>query len=183
MTMVVLTATDTPPLALASMVRAAAASVDSTVPLYELRTLEDLYQARALLPSRVMSRIVTALGVLGLLLACVGLYGVVTIVFSNRTHEIGVRMAVGASPARVLRMVLTHSMFIVAPGLMLGLGLGLAALLTPLLASPAFDFVTPGDPLVLTIAPLTMAFVSFVAAMLPARRAARVDPTIALRQD
>ena len=98
----------------------------------------------------MISRIVTALGVLGLVLACVGLYGVITFLFSSRTHEIGIRMAVGASPARVLRMVLTHAMFLVVPGLVLGLGL--AVLLTPLLASPAFDFVTPGDPLVLIVA-------------------------------
>ena len=71
----------------------------------------------------MISRIVTALGVLGLVLACVGLYGVISFLFSSRTHEIGIRMAVGASPPRVLRMVLTHAMFLVAPGLVLGWGL------------------------------------------------------------
>ena len=181
MTMVVLAAADTSPLALASDVRAAAVRVNPNVPLYDLRALDDLYRSRALLPSRLISRVVTALGVLGLVLACVGLYGVVTLLFSGRTHEIGIRMAVGASPLRVLGMVLSHATFLLAPGLVLGLGL--AVLLTPLLASPAFDFVTPGDPLVLTLAPLVMTAVCLVAAMLPARRAARVDPTMALRQD
>ena len=128
-----------------------------------------------------MSRIVTALSGLGLVLACIGLYGVITFLFSSRTHEIGIRMALGASPARVLRMVLTHAVFLVVPGLILGLGL--AVLLTPLLASPAFDFVTPGDPLVLVVASLTMALVCFIAATLPARRAAQVDPNLALRHD
>ncbi len=181
MTLVVLAEPDSSPLALASAVRKLAADIDRTVPLYDVRTMEDLYWSRALLPSRMISRIVTALGVLGLILACVGLYGVITFLFSSRIHEIGIRMAVGASPRGVLTMVLTHAMFLIVPGL--ALGLGLAVLLTPLLASPAFDFVEPGDPLVLTMAPLMMAFVCFVAATLPARRAARVDPTLALRHD
>ena len=181
MTMVVLAEDGTSPLALASAVGSAAANVNAAVPLYDLRTMEDLYHARALLPSRMMSQIVTALSVLGLVLACVGLYGVVTFLFSSRTHEIGIRMAVGATPSRVLHMVLTHAMFLVGPGLVLGVSV--AALLTPLLASPAFDFVTANDPIVLMAAPLTMALVCLVAATLPARRAARVDPTQALRQD
>jgi putative ABC transport system permease protein len=181
MTMVVLAEDGTSSLALASAVRSAAANVNAAVPLYDLRTMEDLYHARALLPSRMMSQIVTALSALGLVLACVGLYGVVTFLFSSRTHEIGIRMAVGATPSRVLHMVLTHAMFLVGPGLVLGVS-G-ATLLTPLLASPAFDFVTPNDPIVLAAAPLTMALVCLVAATLPARRAARVDPTRALRQD
>jgi predicted permease len=181
MTLVVLAEPDSSPLALASSVRTLAAGIDATVPLYDVRTMEDLYWSRALLPSRTISRIVTALGVLGLILACVGLYSVITFLFSSRIHEIGIRMAVGASPRGVLTMVLTHAMFLIVPGLILGLGL--AVLLTPLLASPAFDFVEPGDPLVLTMAPLMMAFVCVVAATLPARRAARVDPTLALRHD
>jgi predicted permease len=181
MTMVVLAAADTSPLALVSAVRAAAAGINSNVPLYDVRTLEDLYWSRALLPSRIVSRIVAALGALALVLACVGLYGVIAFLFSRRTHEIGIRMAIGASPARVLRMVLRHALVLVLPGLVLGLGLAVS--LTPLLASPAFDFVTPGDPLVLTVAPAVTALLCLAAALVPARRAARVDPTMALRQD
>jgi len=181
MTMVALAEDGTSPLALAAAVRSAAAGVNAAVPLYDLRTLEDLYRSRALLPSRMMSQIVTALSVLGLVLACVGLYGVVTFLFSSRTHEIGIRMAVGATPTRILRTVLTHAMVLAGPGLILGLGA--AALLTPLLASPAFDFVEPHDPAVLIAAPLTMALVCLLAAALPARRAARIDPMLALRQD
>ncbi|HEU4690184.1 MAG TPA: ABC transporter permease [Vicinamibacterales bacterium] len=181
MTMVVLAADDASPIALTASVRTAAASVNSTVPLYDLRTMEDLYRSRALLPSRMVSQIVTALGVLGLVLACVGLYAVVSFLFSNRIQEIGIRMAVGASPPLVLGMVIRHAMFLIAPGL--ALGLGVAVVLTPMLASPAFDFVTPGDPLVLTLAPVTMAAVCLIAALVPARRAAHVDPTRALRHD
>ena len=174
-------AEDATPLALASALREAAASVDASVPLFDVRTLDDLYQSRALLPSRMMSRVVTALGVLGLVLACVGLYGVIAFLFASRTHEIGIRMAVGASPSRVLAMVLTRAATIVVPGLIAGLGL--AALFTPFLAAPAFDFVMPDVPIAMTVAPLAMALVCFAAAMLPARRAARVNPTQALRHD
>ncbi len=181
MTMVVLAAGETSPLALIATLRTVAASINATVPLHDVRTLDDLYQSRALLPSRMMSRIVTALGALSLTLACVGLYSVIAFLFASRTRDIGIRMAVGASPSRVLSMVLTHATYLIVPGLVAGLGL--AALITPLLASPAFDFVMPGDPLVLTVALLLMALVSFAAAMLPAQRAARVSPTTALRQD
>jgi ABC-type antimicrobial peptide transport system permease subunit len=175
MTMVLLAAHDASPIALAASVRTAAAGVNSSVPLYDLRTMEDLYRSRALLPSRMVSQIVSALGVLGLVLACIGLYAVVSFLFANRIQEIGIRMAVGASPPLVLGMVIRHALLLIAPGL--------AVLLTPMLASPAFDFVTPVDPLVLTLAPVTMASVCLIAALVPARRAARVDPTLALRQD
>jgi ABC-type antimicrobial peptide transport system permease subunit len=181
MTMVVLAEDGTSPLALGAVVRSAASKVNASVPLYDMRTLQDLYETRALMPSRLMSQIVVSLSVLGLVLACVGLYGVITFLFSRRTHEIGLRMAVGASPARILKMVLTHAIWLMVPGL--ALGLGLAVLVTPLLASPAFDFVEPNDPLVLTIAPVTMAVVCLVAAALPGRRASQIDPSLALRQD
>ena len=129
--MVVLSAEDTPPLALASVLRETAASVNANVPLFDLRTLDDLYQSRALLPSRMMSRIVTALGVLGLVLACVGLYSVIAFLFANRTHEIGIRMAVGASPSRVLGMVLTHASFLGPAGPGCGAGTCSAAHAVP----------------------------------------------------
>jgi predicted permease len=179
MTMVVLASGEA--LGVASSVLAAAAGVDPDVPVFDVRTLEDLYWTRALLPSRVMSSIVTALGALALLLASVGLYAVIAFIFSRRTREIGVRMAVGSTPHAVLRMVLGQAAALVVPGL--ALGVGLALLLTPLLAAPAFDFVTPGDPLALTLAPLAMAIVALIAAAFPAVRAARVNPIGALRSE
>ncbi|HLG56106.1 MAG TPA: ABC transporter permease [Vicinamibacterales bacterium] len=179
MTMVVLTRGE--PAAIASAVRAASASVDSSVPVFDVQTLDSLYRSRALLPSRLMSQLVTSIGVLGLLLASVGLYGVIAFLSTRRTREIGVRMAVGASRGGVLRMALWQAAGLLLPGL--ALGVALAALLTPLLGSPAFDFVSPYDPLVMTLAPLVTAGVAMLAAALPAIRASRIDPTMALRAD
>jgi predicted permease len=179
MTMVVLTRDE--PAALASAVRKAAASVDPSVPMFDVQALDNLFRSRALLPSRIMSQLVTAIGVLGLLLASVGLYGVIAFLSTRRTREIGVRMAVGASPAGVLRMVLWQATGLLLPGL--ALGVVLAALLTPLLGSPAFDFVSPYDPLVMTLAPLVTAAVALLGAALPAIRASQTDPTTALRSE
>ena len=177
LTMVVLAAGS--PEAIAPAVRAAVAEVDANVPLFDVTSYDSFYRSRALLPSRVLARIVSALGVLSLLLASIGLYGVIAFLFAQRTQEIGIRIAVGASPGTVVRMVLRQAAVFIAPGL--ALGLALAAVLTPLLASPAFDFVTPGDPLVMTLSAIAMAAVAFVAATLPAVRASRTDPVTALR--
>lgn len=177
LTMAVL-ATESPE-AIVSGVRAAVAEVDANVPMFDVTTFDALYHSRALLPSRVLAQIVSALGVLSLLLATIGLYAVIAFLFARRTQEIGVRIAVGATRRQVVRMVLRQAAMFVVPGLVVGLAL--AAVLTPLLASPAFDFVTPGDPLVMTLATVVMIAVACVAATLPAVRASRVDPVTALR--
>lgn len=160
-------------------VRSAVAEVDANVPVFDVTTFDDLYHSRALLPSRVLAQIVSALGVLCLILASIGLYAVIAFLFARRTQEIGVRIAVGASRGQVVRMVLRQTAVFVVPGLVVGLAI--AAVLTPLLASPAFDFVTPGDPLVMTLATVLMTAVAFGAATFPAVRASRVDPVTALR--
>jgi len=177
LTMAVLAAES--PEAIVPGVRAAVAEVDANVPMFDVTTFDDLYYGRALLPSRVLAQIVSALGVLCLFLASIGLYAVIAFLFARRTQEIGVRIAVGASRGHVVRMVLRQAAVFVVPGL--AVGLALAAVLTPLLASPAFDFVTPGDPLVMTLAALVMSTVAVVAATFPAVRASRVDPVTALR--
>jgi predicted permease len=177
LTMVVLA--EESPEAIVPGVRAAVVEVDPTVPVFDVTTFDSFYRSRALLPSRVLARIVSALGVLSLILASIGLYGVIAFLFARRTQEIGVRIAVGATRGQVVQIVLKQAAVFVVPGLVVGLAL--AAVLTPLLASPAFDFVTPGDPLVMTFAALTMAAIAFVAATFPAVRASRVDPVTALR--
>jgi predicted permease len=177
LTMAVLAAES--PEAIVSGVRAAVADVDANVPVFDVATFDYVYYSRALLPSRVMAQVVSALGVLSLILASIGLYAVIAFLFARRTQEIGVRIAVGASRGQVVGMVLKQAAVFVLPGLVVGLAL--AALLTPLLASPAFDFVTPDDPLVMTLAAVTMAAIAVVAATFPAVRASRVDPVTALR--
>jgi predicted permease len=169
------------PTDLSSAVRAAAAAVDPAVPVFDIRTLDDLYQSRALLPSRTMSQLVAALGVSALLLSAIGLYAVIAFLAARRTYEIGIRMAIGATQGRVVRLVMRQAAILVLPGI--ALGMGAAFLLAPLLARPEFDFVMPHDPRVFGLVLLMTSCVTLLAAGIPARRAARVDPTIALRAE
>jgi putative ABC transport system permease protein len=167
--------------ALAPAIRAEAAAIDASVPMFDVRTLEDLYRARALAPPRNVALVASALGLLALVLATVGLYGVIAFLTARRTHEIGIRVAVGASPRRVLGIVLTQAAGPVAIGL--GVGIGLALLLAPLVGSPAFDFVVPSDATVFVLVPVAIGAIALSAAAIPALRAIRVDPVAALRAE
>jgi putative ABC transport system permease protein len=169
------------PDALAPLVRAAAAEIDPAVPIIEVRELAELYRLRALLPPRLMSELVSALGLIGVGLAGIGLYGVLAFVSMRRVREFGVRLAVGATPSSVAALVVRQGALLVAPGL--AIGALLATLLTPLIGAPAFDFVSPRDPAVLIAATLVAASISLGAALLPALRAARIDPITTLRAE
>jgi putative ABC transport system permease protein len=118
--------------------------------------------------------------VLALLLAVVGLYGVKSYVVSQRTREIGIRMALGARPGDVLGMVLRDGAILSAAGL--ALGLPLAALVGFALSRFLYD-VTPLDPIVFTLAPALLSCAALAATWLPARRATRITPLTALRTD
>jgi len=169
------------PEALAPLVRAAAAELDPNVPLLEVRGLDELYRLRGLLPPRLMSELVSSLGLIGVGLAGIGLYGVLAFVSMRRVREFGVRLAVGATPASVAALVVRQGALLVAPGL--AIGSLLAALLTPLIGAPAFDFVSPRDPAVLVAAALIAAVVALSAALGPALRASRTDPITTLRME
>jgi ABC-type antimicrobial peptide transport system permease subunit len=119
-------------------------------------------------------------GMLALLLAVVGLYGVKSYVVSQRTREIGIRMALGARPRDVMRLVVMEGALLSAVGL--AIGLPLAALLGYALSSLLYD-VKPLDPLVFTVAPTVLGAAALVATWIPARRATRVTPLTALRTD
>ena len=179
MTVVVLTSND--PSVLAPAVRSAVQATGGGVPMFDLRTLDEHYRWWALSPSRIMSTLVAGLGVLGLSVVAVGLYGVLAYLCMQRTREIGIRIAIGATPADVISIVIRQAAVLVVPGLVLGLGL--AFLLMPMIGAPAFDFVTPRDPVVFAIATLVITVVATVAVAIPALRASRVDPMLALRAD
>jgi putative ABC transport system permease protein len=119
-------------------------------------------------------------GLLSLLLAAVGLYGILAYAVSRRTREIGIRIALGARPGAVLRMVLRQGLILT----LLGVGIGLAASLaaTRLLESQLFG-VTPTDPVTFVGAPILLLTVALLAGLVPARRATNVDPLIAIRQE
>jgi predicted permease len=133
-----------------------------------------------LFEQRVASTLIGGFGLLGLGLAAIGLFGVMLYQVSQRTREIGVRLALGANARHVVRMVLARSFVLVAIGIALGLAgaLGASRLLSGMLYG-----VSPTDPLTFVAAPLVLVAVALLAAWIPARRAARVDPMIALRAE
>jgi ABC-type antimicrobial peptide transport system permease subunit len=120
------------------------------------------------------------IGVIGLVLAAIGVYGVLAYAVAQRTPEIGVRVALGASRGNVIGLIVTHGMTLAGIGVVIGLGLAAAAM--PQAGSLLYN-VSPFDPLVFAEVALFLLFVAFVASYIPALRATRVDPLIALREN
>lgn len=175
MTLVVRTSGN--PLDLARPVREVVRSLDPTLPLAAVRTMEDVVAASTATP-RLTGRVLALFALLALTLAAIGIYGVLTYLVNERTHEIGIRMAVGAGRSQVLGLVLGRATALTAAGLALGL---LAATgLTRLMAGVLYG-VAPLDPVTFLAVPLLLAAVALGASSLPALRAARVDPIVALR--
>ena len=167
------------PAALASAVVAAAASVSRDVPVYDLLTMEQRI-ANSISRSKFNTFLLMAFSVLALVLAAVGLYGVVAYSVTQRTREIGIRMALGARTGDVLRLIMKQGMLLVFAGGLVGLAGALG--LTRFLRSLLFG-VGPADPLTFTIIPVLLCGVALLACWLPARRAAKVDPIEALRYE
>ena len=145
----------------------------------KVQTLEQVREDRVA-PRKVNALLVTSFGGLALLIAGVGIAGVLAFSVSLRTGEIGIRMSLGADPSRVKRMVLGEGWVLLAGGLLLGIG---AALLAGRLLSRLLYGVTPNDPLTVSVVALVMAAVGTVACWMPAGRAARVEPATALRAE
>jgi putative ABC transport system permease protein len=167
------------PAALAEHVRAAMRQMDRTAAVYDLRTMEDV-ASESVAGRRFVMSLVTACTLLALLLAAVGVYGVVTLVVAQRVPEVGVRLALGATPGSVGRMVIGHALRLSAIGV--GIGLLGAAALAPLLRSQLFG-VTTSDPLTLLGAPVLLLAVTVLSAWWPARQAMKLDPVVAMRYD
>ena len=166
------------PRALVGSVRQLVKSLDPTLPVYRVETLHDRL-ARSVGEPRTAAMLVGVYGALALVLAAIGLYGSMAYVVSRRTREIGIRMALGAGAAKVLGAVLREALQLAAIGA--GIGLLLAIPAGRVLRSQLFG-VAPGDPITFIIVPLVLVVVTIAAALLPARRAASVDPVIALRE-
>jgi predicted permease len=171
--------TDGDPARLVGPVRAAIREVLPRRPILQIVPMQDQVTAAAATP-RFFTTLVSVFGALALTLAAVGLYGVVAYVVRQREREIGVRMALGAPPAQVVRLMLRRGMAPVLAGLAVGIPLALLA--TRLLGALLYE-VSASDPVTFVGVAALLAAVALVASWLPSRRAARVDPTVALRAD
>jgi predicted permease len=154
-------------------------AIDSQLPIVRLASMRSA-TAFATLPQRIAATLLGGCAVLALLLAAVGLYGVVAYAVSQRTREIGIRMALGAGRRAVVRMVLAGSMKVVGLGLAIGFVLSLVA---GRAVESFLGDVSSADPIALVAGPLVMIACALVASWLPARRAARIDPMRALREE
>jgi predicted permease len=167
------------PSAIVGPVREIVRALDPTIPVTGIRTLAE-QRLRSLSTPRMAATLLSMLGSLGLLLGTLGLYGVMAWGVAQRTHEIGIRMALGAPAAEILRLVIRQGLKLLA----LGLGLGLAAVWgAAKTIGSLFNNVSPRDPWTLAGVTLLLSVAALVACWLPARRAARVDPMVALRYE
>jgi predicted permease len=168
------------PAALAAPLREAARSIDPNVPVFGVKTMADVVDQRAVKLMHLLDGIVASIGLLGLGLALVGLYAVVAYQVARRTREIGIRMALGAGRPQVMQLILKQAASMGLTGVAVGVLLSFAGsrvLSASVMATPGFD------PVLFTLVPLCLLLTTVLAAMIPARRATRVDPMLALRQD
>ncbi len=155
------------------------AALDMDLPLYAVKTLDEHVTA-TLTPQRLLAYLASGFGVLALLLAAIGLYALLVYTVSERTQEIGIRMALGAQKRDVMRLFISWGIKLAISGIVVGLA-G-AAGLTQLMKSLLFG-VSPLDPLTLTTMPALLFAAALLACCIPAYRAARADPKIALRYE
>jgi putative ABC transport system permease protein len=171
--------TRTEPAAMATAIRSEVQLLDRDLPVFQVRTMQQVRQQSVLLQSFSFS-LLSVFAVVALLLAAVGIYGVMSYSVSQRTHEIGIRMALGARTGDVMRMVVRQGMKLTAIGVAIGL---VGSMTLVYFASAVLAGTGLSDWPTFTGVALILAFVAFVACWLPARRATKVDPLIALRYE
>ncbi|HSB12385.1 MAG TPA: ABC transporter permease [Blastocatellia bacterium] len=177
MTLVVRTQSD--PTSIAEPVRSLVLSMDKDQPVADVRTMEELL-SESLSRARFSTLLLGIFAGVALLLAAVGIFGIMSYAVSERTHEIGLRMALGAQTRDVVGLVVRQGMLLSLTGI--GIGLVTAFALTRLLATLLYE-VSTTDPATFVVLSITLAAVAFVACYLPARRATKVDPMVALRYE
>jgi macrolide transport system ATP-binding/permease protein len=165
---------------LAGAVRSTVLRIDPTLSVFNIRTLQEQI-SQSLAPLRMNVIILVSFGVLAMLLASIGLFGVANYSVTQRTREIGVRMALGAQAGSVLRLVLANGLVLVATGI--GLGLCAAFVLARFVPAGLLPHVSNRDPLTFAATTAILTAVALIASFIPARRATRIDPLIALRTE
>jgi predicted permease len=167
------------PAAMAETVRAEARRIDKNLPIYDVRTMSAL-RSESVSTRRFILLIVGAFGLLALGLAAIGVYGVMSLIVSERTREVGVRLALGAQPSELLTMIVGQAAKLAAIGVAIGV---IAALpLAPFLDSQLYG-VQSLDPMTFIAVPVVLLAIAALAAVVPARKAMRIDPLAALRID
>jgi len=159
--------------------RKAVVAVNKDQPVSNIRSMEQIL-GDSIYSRRLNMQLLAVFAAAALFLAAIGIYGMVSYSVSRRTHEIGVRMTLGAQAGQVLAMVIARAMALVAAGMVLGLAAAMA--LREVIRSQVYGISTT-DPLIFVAGPSILILVALLAAYLPARRAAQVDPLVALRQE
>jgi putative ABC transport system permease protein len=167
------------PLATVQAVRAAVAQVDRDTPLIAVKTMEQVAADSAAQP-RVVTNLIAAFAAVALVMAALGLYGLISYSVAQGTHDIGVRLALGADTPDILKLMLQRGLLLTGIGVLVGLAVALA--LTRLLSTMLFE-VKPTDPVTFIAVPLLLCVVALTATLVPAWRASRIDPATALRSE
>ncbi|HEV7747782.1 MAG TPA: ABC transporter permease [Pyrinomonadaceae bacterium] len=177
--MFVVVRTSIEPTGIAAAIRQAAAEVDKTASVSDIKTMDNIVSAAVTQP-RFNVFLLGLFSAIALLLSAAGIYGVTAYSVTQRTHEFGIRMALGAQVGDVLRMIVRQGMLLISVGIVVGLAAALA--LTRLLRTLLFG-VSASDPLTFVAITLLLTFVALIACYIPARRATKVDPLVALRYE
>ena len=179
MTLTIAASASVPAQTLAGPVRAVIREIDPKLPIAQVRSLEEVL-SRSVAQSRFTMALLVLLSGLALVLAAVGVYGVISYVVSQRTKEFGIRLALGSSPSGVLVMVLQQGLFMSVAGV--AVGAGVAVLVTDYMGSVLYG-VDPRDPGTFALVPMVLLGAALLGCIVPALRASRVDPVVALRSD
>jgi putative ABC transport system permease protein len=170
--------TDLPPAQLESEIRDQIHAVDPELPVFNVKSMNEVLDA-SLAPRRFSAELVALFAALALLLASIGIYGLLAYMVGQRAHEIGIRMALGARRDHILKLILRQGIFLAGAGVSAGLVVAVAT--APLIATLLYG-VHPIDPVVFLSVALILLMVSFLASFIPAYRATKVDPIVALRE-
>jgi len=166
---------------LAPVLRRVVHGIDPNMPAFDVRTMQDLFTKRAIQTPDIIVEAVAGLGIMALILAVIGLYGLISYSVSRRTREIGIRMAIGADQRGVLQMILRQGLALALTGIMAGLALGIVA--SHLVGSMFILSFGGANPALFLVIILPLLAVALLAAYTPARRASRIDPIRALREE